>query len=176
MTEETPDPGPCIRCEEFTGGGGTVIDQFEAAFVQLPEDETEEDVYTALERFSPVADLWQAALPESLSHTCQDYIRAARSLTEGLADIGPRQQAAPLAAGTRLVLRPNPAAQGTWIDLPGVPVMVRVFDAFGQLRHQAATATTAYWLPVGEWPNGAYSVQVRDSTGHVKSAVLIIQR
>jgi len=176
LTEETPDPGPCIRCDEFTGGGGTVIDQFEAAFVQLPEDEAEEDVYTALERFSPVANLWQAALPESLSHTCKDYIRAARSLTEGLADIGPRQQAAPLAPGTQLVLRPNPAAQGTWIDLPGTPVTIRVFDAFGQLKHQFATAASSHWLDTAAWPGGAYSVQVWDASGYTKSAVLIIQR
>lgn len=77
-------------------------------------------------------------------------------------------------------LYPNPASDQVQLQLGGfhAPVQVRIFDALGRMmyeRHAIASQLETLQIPVSDWPQGIYQVQIQ-SGGKTLTRQVAVQR
>lgn len=183
--EERPssfaNPFPGSECMVVVGIGGPsnspvrVHEQFHLGTYLMRADSVAEGI----EAMRPVAALWQADL-NGFSDNCQQYIRVAKAFVDASDSSGPGLprpggERAPSPEWGNLLIAPNPASQLALLHLPEIDQQVRVWDARGNLCHQAAAFGT-YRLDVAAWQPGIYFVEALTDDGSRKNAKLVVQR
>jgi hypothetical protein len=151
--------GPEADCNVTIPGGSTIGlgEAWHSAYQQLRL----EDFEAAEASFQPVADLWQPDL-SSYASNCQLYIQVAKAIVDG-ANGG--DQLRP--SGDRntdleklVYTNPNPATGQLNVAFPDGPCMLRVYDSYGRLLHQAQAFGGTARLDVSTWLSGIYTVEV----------------
>ncbi|MFN0214901.1 MAG: right-handed parallel beta-helix repeat-containing protein, partial [Saprospiraceae bacterium] len=151
--------GPEADCNVALSGGGTngVGDAWHTAYQQLRL----EDFEAAESGFQPVADLWSPDL-SSYPSNCQLYIQVAKAIVDGtnggdqLRPGGDRTTD----LGKIVYANPNPTTGQLTVAFPDGPCMLRVFDPYGRLVHQAQAFGGTARLDASAWSVGIYTIEV----------------
>jgi len=153
----------------------TVHEKFHLGTYLMQIDSVEQ----AISAFRPVASLWQPNMT-GYANNCKQYIQVAKAFVDasdnnpfGLQRPGGERTQKP--AARSLLIAPNPASNSALLQLSSGEHQIRVWDAFGNLYHQA-TASDTYLLETASWQSGIYFVETVAADGSRKTGKLVIQR
>ncbi|MFN0173591.1 MAG: T9SS type A sorting domain-containing protein [Saprospiraceae bacterium] len=118
-----------------------------------------------------------ATLQENTLYACGEF-EGGGELGLWKRDLAVGTQDAETVAAFGVALQPNPVSDATWLvfdKMPDSPHAVRVLDALGRLKWQAAVSVESLQIQTANWPNGLYKVIVQNENGGFVVQQLVVQ-